>query len=353
MNAIKNTFNDEQKAKFDYLQNLNAQLTKESHELENEIEMWKAKKAELEERIQHSDQLLKMEMLQAAAKLRRLKKQKDELSNTDDSEENERSNLLAQVKRDNNYIASLEAKSEQFRKNLEEIKNEIEFYKDGERVSRFSDLKQKEKTFTEFQIRFDEEKKDLLNRLELVNNDINDASNKLSRSLKYLTILQQINEANSSTYDVVPELVIRKRKIQLELSNNQQMKAKLENERELLNSKIQKLQENIESYSDITKLKTQIEANLASVKKAIEHARQEILQTKTECETIASEVREIRIQLEKDDTYLMIARLEEKLANILKVNEAMKANDSSQMLAEIKNIVLEETKKYNQNLMGF
>lgn len=137
------------------------------------------------------------------------------------------------------------------------------------------------------------------------------------------------------------------------MHKNQQIKAKASNEKEILSNKIGKLQESINSYSDISKLKAQVEARLENTKRQTEKARQEMEAMKLQMESVSSEVRDIRLELEKNGAFSEAKQLEEKLRALLRVNETLKANDKSEMMGELKSIVLEKAKNYNQTLMGF
>ncbi|XP_017493797.1 PREDICTED: intraflagellar transport protein 74 homolog [Rhagoletis zephyria] len=353
LNALRSQFSEEQRTEFGSLQKASVELGKECQSLEGEIAQWNGRKEEVLERTNREGSVLKMQMVQAVATLRQLDKQRTELTSADSGEESERGHLLAQVKRDNNYIASLEAKTEALAKALEEANGEIEFYRDGAKVIKFADLKQKEKTFDDFMASFTEAKEDRRQRMETVNHEITDISNKLARCLKYLNILKQISDVSTGAYNILNELIIQKRKLELELNKNQQMTAKASTEKEILSNKIGKLQESINSYSDISKLKAQVEARLENTKQATEKARQEMAAVKLQMEGVSSELREIRMELEKSAAFGEARQLEEKLRALLRVNETLKANDKSQMMGELKSIVLEKAKTYNQTLMGF
>ena len=197
LNALRSQFSEEQRTEFGSLQKASVELGKECQSLEGEIAQWNGRKEEVLERTNREGSVLKMQMVQAVATLRQLDKQRTELTSADSGEESERGHLLAQVKRDNNYIASLEAKTEALAKALEEANGEIEFYRDGAKVIKFADLKQKEKTFDDFMASFTEAKEDRRQRMETVNHEITDISNKLARCLKYLNILKQISDVST------------------------------------------------------------------------------------------------------------------------------------------------------------
>lgn len=96
-----------------------------------------------------------------------------------------------------------------------------------------------------------------------------------------------------------------------------------------------------------------MEARLESTKKQTEKAKQEMTAMKLQKESVSSEVRDIRLELQKNVSFNEAKGLEEKLRALLKVNETLQANDRSQMMGELKSIVLEKAKTYNQTLMGF
>ena len=131
------------------------------------------------------------------------------------------------------------------------------------------------------------------------------------------------------------------------------MKQKADIEKDILSSKVSKLQESINSYSDISKLKSQVEAKLESTKKKAEKMKQEMAQMKLKKEAVSSEIRENRLEVEKNALLTEIKQMEERVRGLLLVNESIKSSDSSQMMNEIKSVVLEKAKTYNQSLIGF
>lgn len=149
------------------------------------------------------------------------------------------------------------------------------------------------------------------------------------------------------------DLVIEKRRLELELFRNQQIKQRSDNDKEILSAKISKLRDNIQSYSDVNKLKSQIEVKLETAKQGSSQIKQEIEELKIANEKMVSEIREIKLELDRNSQMKEIGQLESRLRELLRVNERLKANNSGQMMSEIKSVVLDCVKKYNQNLMGF
>lgn len=193
LNSIKNNMNDEERVKFDLLCSLHNNLTKECLEMENNISILKSRKSYIENEIMKDNNLLKMEMTRQMNKLSDLKQQKFSLVF---GQNDEKANLLAQIKRDQSYIQSTQIKINQLEKTIEDIRNEIAFYKDNEKLANFSNLKQKEKQNESFLLEFASEKENLLQKLESVRSDINDNSNKIARCGKYVNMLQQLGQPN-------------------------------------------------------------------------------------------------------------------------------------------------------------
>ncbi|KAH7640855.1 spc7-like protein [Dermatophagoides farinae] len=353
INIVRNKFSETQIKEFDLMQTMNNELTKECHLLEQEISLWRTKKNEIEEKTVRDGNLLKMELIKAISKLRNLEKQKNKLLNDEDSEENKRKHLLAQVKRDNNYINSLTNKMEQLNVSQNQIKSEIEFYKDGDKLRKFSDLRQQDKIFDDFMIEYNNRKQTLIDELETINHEINDTTNKLSRYLKYLNMIKRIRNETNTVYDMSNEIIIQKRKLELEIYKNSQTKEKAEQEKQTLTARISKLKEGINSYSDVTGLKSKVESKLETVKQNSERIHNTIQALNVDKDKMASETREIQLKMEKDDIYQQIIKLEKQLSEILTVNNKLKENDNSQMIGEMKAMMLENVKKYNQSLIGF
>ncbi|KAH9420777.1 Intraflagellar transport protein 74 [Dermatophagoides pteronyssinus] len=353
ISIVKNKFSETQIKEFDLMQTMNNELTKECHLLEQEISLWRMKKNEIEEKTVRDGNIMKMELIKAITKLRNLEKQKNKLLNAEDSEENERKHLLAQVKRDNNYINSLTNQMEQLNTSLNQIKSEIEFYKDGDKLLKFSDLRQQDKIFDDFMIDYNNRKRTLIDELETINHEINDTTNKLSRYLKYLNIIKRMRNDTNSVYDMSNEIIIQKRKLELEIYKNTQAKEKAELEKETLSARISKLNEGIKSYSDVAGLKSQVESKLKTVKQNSETVRGVIQSLKIDKDKMASEAKEIELKMEKDDNHRQIVALEKELSQILLINNKLKENDNSQMISEMKAMILDNVKKYNQSLIGF
>ncbi|KPM07492.1 Spc7-like protein [Sarcoptes scabiei] len=351
--SIKNRFNEAQIVEFNMAQTMNNDLSKDCHLLEQEIGLWRARKNALEETIIKEGNLVKIELIKAFTKLHSLEKQKNKLLNSNDSEENERKNLLAQVKRDNNYIDSVQTKINASKNNLAEVESEIEFYQDGDKWSKFSDLKQQEGKFSEFMNEYHQEKQSLLNQTETINNEITDTANKLSRFLKYLNGIKQIRDDEIGVHDVPSKMIIQKRQLELEINRSMQLKEKSDATQNLLTEKIAKLKEDTKMYSNIDQMKSKMENKLIRLKQSIEEHKRLIAELKSVNDNLNQQFSAVQTKLEKDEGYQKILSLEEQLASILKINVELQESDNSEMINEIKASVLDTVKKYNQSLIGF
>lgn len=147
--------------------------------------------------------------------------------------------------------------------------------------------------------------------------------------------------------------MIHKKNLELEIYKSSQLLEKAISEKDALNLKISKFKDGINSYSDITTMKQQVEMKLANVKEKHNNYKQLITKLKLEKENMTSEIREIQFQLEKDPNHQLIIQYENELGEILRVNAQLQENDNSQMLTEMKATILDNVKKYNQSLIGF
>ena len=76
-----------------------------------------------------------------------------------------------------------------------------------------------------------------------------------------------------------------------------------------------------------------------------------VTQTKVENEAISAEIRDIQLELKRNETYDEWKKQQSRLQNALKDNETLRANDSSRMRDEIKGLVMESIKKYHIELI--
>lgn len=171
--------------------------------------------------------------------------------------------------------------------------------------------------------------------------------------LSFIPLTKPPLHSHPRAYNILNELIIQKRKLELELHRNQQIKVKADNEKELLSGKVSKLQENINSYSNISMLKSQVEGKLENAKKEADKLKGNLAQLMLQKESLSSEMRDIRLEVDRNGSVGEAKALEQRLRDLLRVNETLKSSDSSQMMEELKNVVLEKAKAYNQTLLGF
>ena len=351
MNQIKLHFTDEQRATYSSLSKVHNDLMRESSRLESEIQHWQERKVRLEATIMNDEEnLTKIHLLKSMQKLRELEKQKSELENSDNNDESEIADLLSQIKRDNALITALEGNLQEMNKSLEDIRTEIEFLNDPEKINKLADLRNKDANYEEYLAEFEAKREEILARIQATNHDISDITSKLSRSTKYANGLRKlVQEPRGILY----ELIVDKRKLELEYHRASQQKSKNQSDQAQNMMKLDNLNEQIQTFSDVSRLKQQMEDKLRSIEQETEKRKSEMEELRLEKTQIETKTREAEVQLQQHNLYTKLKETEKNLTEIVKVSHNLKANDQTQLLTELRLLAMEKVKKYNQNLLGF
>jgi intraflagellar transport protein 74 len=357
---LKRQFTAEENETFDMLEKTNEKLSLECEQLESQISGWREKRNQIETNSENNDSLIKREILQAVAKLRDLEKQRNYLVSESNNSGDERGRLLAQVKRDNNEITAMEIKINSIKEEIQEIKNELESYEDVGATLKYKELKKKEETIDQFLDHFEVNKSDQINKMEIIGAEINELTGKLSRCLTHIETLKgnmNTNETersrNNSGKSSIETLKDDRRKLELDLNKIEQLETKINSELESLKNKIQNLESDIQTYSDIPKLKAQIEDKLHKLQTEKQQLIETSSQTTKNNENFKSQLNKLKTSLDNNDINKKIKILETKLTDILSTNESIKSTVNIGINTNLKSQVLEDIKKYNQKLLGY
>lgn len=130
--------------RYDRLEKELQDLGLQYEQLEGQIRSLKERKLELELQAGAStpgsggsSAFTRQEILQALNRLRDLEKQRDDLVNEQSHGGDERSRLLAAVKRDNRDVSSLESRIEELKNAIEERRSELEAFEDTQAIEKF------------------------------------------------------------------------------------------------------------------------------------------------------------------------------------------------------------------------
>ncbi|KAI1301164.1 Intraflagellar transport protein 74 -like protein [Halotydeus destructor] len=346
---VRRQFSPEEMAEYTELERQNQELAAKCDAIEAKINKLSQKKSELEN-VQRSgnDAFLRKEILQSLERLQQLEKQRDDLvgeSNTD-----ERSVLLAQVKRDNKEIVNYETRLADILKESEEVKSELDAYDDTDAAEKCRELKQKESQMDSFLNEFDGAKKEEEQKMVDFGANIDQLSQTLARVIAHIDALEASDDGRREGTE---GLMDEKRKLELDLNKIEQLEAKINNELDSLRSKIRTLETDIETYSDIPKLKRDIDEKSEKLREDKEHFKEKISDLKKVNKELRDRLDITRGKLDNNEIYTSIKNMEAKLTEVLMTNTKIKSEISVDDTAHLKKLVLDDVKKYNQKLQGY
>ncbi|RWS11765.1 Spc7-like protein [Dinothrombium tinctorium] len=349
-NNMRRLFSVEELENFESLEKENKELSAECDRLEREIIVWKEKKRKLEAiNESSSDNFLRRELLQALVKLRSLEKQRNDLLNETNTED-ERGRLLAQIKRDNHEIVKMEARIDELKSQMVNIKDEIEAFDDMDAIEKYKELKKKEETIEEFFSAFEVQKEEEIRKLRFYGESVNELLAKIS---KFLAHIEALNATSGGEGDTKANILDEKRKLELDLNKIEQLESKITTELDSLQKKIKQLETDIETYTDIPKLKEEMESKAKELENEKNDFSGRKLKAKRDHEELSKKCDHLKSSLEENNIVSKMHALEEKLQKILSSKEALRAEINAYDNTFLKGQVMDSIKKYNEKLLGF
>lgn len=330
-----------------------AALNKSMKGLELEMENLRTKRQQVESSVgSGADSFLKKEILQSVDRLRNLEKQRDDLTDASDVSD-EKGQLLAQIKRDNREIASMEARVAEVNSELQETKTELEAYEDTEGTEKYRELKKKEQVMDAFLREFEQTKEQEVSRIRDIGSSVNDSLDRVTRMISHIDGLKAASAARGSSGSGMERLMDDKRRLELDVSKIAQLELKIRSEQESLTKKIKTLESDLAKYSDIESLEKEMEGKSVSLESERDELSERTKDTKRRIEGEEESVTSMRQSLEKNALYTKTKGLESRLTAVLSTNERIKSAISDIDDSFLKKRVLDESKRYNQRLQGF
>uniref|UniRef100_T1KAU0 Uncharacterized protein n=1 Tax=Tetranychus urticae TaxID=32264 RepID=T1KAU0_TETUR len=316
--VLKKQFTSEQKERFEELENINRSLTLEADRLEDRIIKLTERKRTLEELNGSENSSIRKEVLNGLNRLRELERQKNDLI-TDQSTGDERSRLLAQVRRDNKEISILESRSEEIRRIIEDQQASLRAYEDKETAEKFRDLKKKESTIDAFLVDFSDNLNKELEKMTVLGESIADLVEKSSQYIRFIETLKGGHDGapSSSGSDSRLTLIDEKRKLKLDLNKIDQLESKINSELESLRTKIDTLIKDIDLYGNLEGLRDGIakkEKSLEIEKQELEESIKHLRQDKIELEKLVDKA---KINLDENDIYKKVKDFERRLSDLV------------------------------------
>lgn len=373
------------KNRYQELDQQNKQLNASCEQFEQQITQLKQRINQLEQGSElETDSIFRKEVLHRLERLRQLENQHEELfgePGLENSYEDERSRLLAQVKQANRAINQIEQDRTKMESELSRLRAQSEEFTE-ESVSKYNEFYQQEKTINDFLIDYDGKRSEQLEQLTGLSGKIREAMENSSRLLTQIAILRdssssadQIDQSIDQSSDEQSSLVSNgqvkaledqsadnrlhlllneKRKLTLDLAKIEQLKEKVAGELETLKLQIKQSNADIQRFDNVQQLKDQARARLDRLneRKAELTGRLEEL-TKSEA-VKRQQFERIRGEFDRSNSiYRKISKFETRLADLEQRSKALYDEIEEYDYEHLKAKAFEELSKYNQKLIGF
>ncbi|XP_031532893.1 intraflagellar transport protein 74 homolog isoform X2 [Vicugna pacos] len=370
---IKN-MSPEKQVKYIEMKTTNEKLLQELDTLQQQLDSLNMKKESLESEIAHSQ--VKQEAVLLHEKLYELESHRDQLIAEDKSmgspmEERER--LLKQVKEDNQEIASMERqltdikeKINQFNEEIRQLDMDLEEHQ-GEMNQKYKELKKREENFIET---FEETKNQEVERkaqieanivalLEHSSRNINRMKQISSITNQELKMMQDDLNFKSTemqkSQSTARNLTSDSQRLQLDLQKMELLESKMTEEQHSLKSKIKQMTTDLETYNDLSTLKSSAEE-----KKKKLHQERTVLSTRRNTfkkimEKLNIQCETLKTQLQENETHSQLTNLERKWQHheqnnfVMKEFIATKSQESDYQLI-MKNVT-KQIAEYNKTIV--
>ncbi|XP_019857255.1 PREDICTED: intraflagellar transport protein 74 homolog [Amphimedon queenslandica] len=336
------SMDEEVRSKYHQLKLENAQIKEDAEQKEKELESLTEKAKMLKEEVATSD--LKQRAFQLHQQLAEVTAKRDEWKQKEkETPEQERERLLKQVKRDNQEIASLERRSDELRDELDKHQESLRQTEanldeaQGEKAAKIKELKAKEDERQSYIDSFEDLKKAEMEKLENLQEMIVGVLEHISEA-----IVESENLPSVSQYQELQEDLLYKQEevkkasktantlesqnaqLQKDLHNINEMEDKIKKELETLKENISTMEQEVEVFSDLEKLRNDQEM----IEKGLIVEREKLAQRKIAVKKNTEEVQAVyeneKAILAKDETYTQLGNLERKLQHIEQNNFVMK-----------------------------
>lgn len=342
--------------RFDKLDTINRQLTMDSDRLERQIMQLRMKKNDLESISDtNSDNLAaRRQLMKALDRVRELEKQKTDLviDSTTGGDGEEKSKLIAQVKRDNQEIAALHVQLSNIEKSRENIQSTLMAYEDLETAEKFAELKRKSLAIDAFMDTFPHDLSNEQEKLTNLRESVAESNDKYNRLIKCIELLKESDE-EIDDFGGKMSMIDEKRKLQLDWNKLQVLEGKINSELELLQNRLKTLNLNIKKYSDLSELRGELEDKRRELEEERKSLNENIQRLNKEKQEISLSIDKIKKSLENNDLYKNICLLEDKLSELAAVNEDQESKLRENDNKSLKKQVFDMVNRYNQSLHGF
>lgn len=333
------------------MKNTNQALLVQLENLQQQLGSLQLQKHALEEDTLVSQ--VKQEAVKLYERLRELEEKKAMLQEEEQlrgTPAQERERLLQQVKEDNAELASIERQASEMQERVAAVQEELSQVdqeleeQHGERRAKYRELRKREETMDTFLASFEETKQAELERQEQLQAAIVERLENMSRNLAHfvhlptqqeMTVLkddlafkESEMEKSKSTLDTLGE---EQKKLAVDLKKIEQLENKVQQELEGLKTKIGTMETEMETFSDLDKLKA-----MSEQKKQQLLAEKEDLQTKRDATKKVVQENQSRLdvlqqKLSEDEVLTKLGNLDRRLQHQEQNNFAAREFIASKM----------------------
>ncbi|OCT97808.1 intraflagellar transport protein 74 homolog [Xenopus laevis] len=324
----------------------NDQLLKDLDIHQQELDALNAKKESLEADIAHSQ--VKQEAVKLYEKLHELESRRDQTIAEDKSmgsPQEERERLLKQVKEDNQEIASMERqltdmkeKAKQLSEELGRLDMDLEEHQ-GEKKQKYKELKKREESMDKFLSNFEESKNQDHERKSEIEANIVIFLEHTSRSMNRM---KQISSVTAEELRMMQEdlsfketemhksqstaknLNFESQRLQQDLMKVEQLESKINSELSSLKEKIEKMTEDVKTYSNLDALRASAEEKKNKLQEDMVILSKHRDTFKKILEQLNSEYNRLKSQLQENETHSQLTNLEKKWQHHEQNNFVMK-----------------------------
>lgn len=273
------TMSPELRNQYNEFKKVDNDLQRALEKLQHNLDMLTTQKISFEEELTMSQ--IKQEASNLYNKLREVEEKRDALiieEKNKGTPQQERENLVLQVKEHNAEIISIERQTSEMREQITRAKNELEQLDQeledhqGERISKYRELKKREETMDTFLSTFDENQSSGMEKKTQLENTIVSLLEKFSRNLghfQHIPTPQELallkddlqfkeGEMEKSRMTVIT-LSNEQKKLAMDLTKIEQLETKIQQELETLQKKITTMEQEMVVYSDLEALKSSAE----------------------------------------------------------------------------------------------
>lgn len=365
--------NDEQRAKYEELKAQKTKFQSAIDAMRYEIDELSAEKSTMEEQIALSQ--AKQEAVKLLVKISEVEEKRDRLREEEKnrlSPEEERQQLLAKVKQDNADVAAAERRTSEVKRLITEAEQELEQLEtdleesQSARHVKYKEMRKREEAMEQFMATFEHSKQEELQKLDKLEGTIVEYLTQISNCISsdphltagdemaILNIQHAISEDSdppNAADQSIEGLSNEHTRLQQNLIKMESLEKRLKGELAELNEKIKKKQSELLVLEDLDGLKARFEIKREGMIAEREKLREREPFSKQEFEVAHNEYEDIKSHLEKNETYLQISSLEDKLEKLKDTNESLDKFISEQRdrvdYKGSKNRALELVERYN------